>query len=117
MGTSEIPRVMLPAGSHELELVNTALGYRTTHRVQVSAGQTTSFTPTLPNGTISINALPWADVSINGRRVGETPIGNYSIAIGTHEVVFRHPDLGEQRRTVTVGTSAPVRLGIDMRKQ
>lgn len=117
VGTSDIPRVMLPAGSHELELVNTALGYRTTHRVQVSAGQTTSVTPTLPTGTLSINALPWADVSINGRRVGETPIGNYSIAIGTHEVVFRHPDLGEQRRTVTVGASAAARLGIDMRKQ
>lgn len=117
VGTSDMPRVMLPAGSHDLELVNTALGYRTTHRVQVSAGHTTSFTPTLPNGTLSINALPWAEVWINGRRVGETPIGNHSIAIGTHEVVFRHPDLGEQRRTVTIGASVPARLGIDMRKQ
>ena len=117
VGTSDVPRVMLPAGSHDLELVNTALGYRAAHRVQVSAGQTTSLTPTLPNGTLSINALPWAEVWINGRRLGETPIGNHSIAIGTHEVVFRHPDLGEQRRTVTIGASAPARLGIDMRKQ
>ena len=117
VGTSDVPRVMLPAGSHDLELVNTALGYRAAHRVQVSAGQTTSFTPTLPNGTLSINALPWAEVWINGRRLGETPIGNHSIAIGTHEVVFRHPDLGEQRRTVTIGASAPARLGIDMRQQ
>lgn len=117
VGTSDIPRVMLPAGSHDLELVNTSLGYRTTRRVQVSAGQTTSITATLPNGTLSINALPWADVWIDGQRVGETPIGNHAIVIGTHEVVFRHPDLGEQRRTVTVGASSPARLGIDLRKQ
>jgi hypothetical protein len=117
VGTSDVPRLMLPAGSHDLELVNTALGYRTTHRVEVSVGQTTSFTPTLPNGTLAINALPWAEVWINGQRVGETPIGNHSIVIGTHEVVFRHPDLGEKRQTVTVGALAPARLGIDMRKQ
>jgi hypothetical protein len=116
VGTSDIPRLMLPAGAHDLELVNAALGYRATRRVQVSAGQTTSVTQTLPSGTLSINASPWADVWINGQRVGETPIGNHAIAIGTHEVVFRHPELGEQRRTVTVGASAPARLGIDMRK-
>jgi hypothetical protein len=117
VGTSDVPRLVLPAGSHDLELVNTVLDYRTTHRVEVSAGETTSFTPTLPNGTLSINALPWAEVWINGRLVGETPIGNHSIVIGTHEVVFRHPDLGEKRQTVTVGALAPARLGIDLRKQ
>jgi hypothetical protein len=39
-----------------------------------------------------------------------------SIAIGNHEVVFRHPELGEQKKTVAVGVGAPLRVGVDMKK-
>jgi len=115
VGTTEMSRILLPAGAHELELVNTALGYRLNRRVQIAAGQTNTVTLTPPNGTLSINALPWAEVWIDGQRAGETPIGNIPIVIGTHEVLFRHPQFGEQRRTITVGATAPVRVGVDMR--
>ena len=70
-----------------------------------------------PNGTIALNAQPWADVWIDGTHVGETPIGNYALPIGPHEVVFRHPDLGEQKYAATVTLSAPARLSVDMRKK
>lgn len=116
VGSTETPRILLPAGAHELELVNTALNYRVTRNVTIAGGQTVVFTVVPPRGTLSVNALPWAEVWIDGQRVGETPIGNHSIPIGTHEVVFRHPELGEQRRTVTIGAQAPVRVGIDMKK-
>ena len=45
---------------------------------------------------MALNAQPWADVWVDGERVGETPIGNVAVPIGPHEVVFRHPQLGEQ---------------------
>ena len=106
---------MLTAGEHELELVNTALGFRTSRTVTIAAGQTASFTVVPPRGLLSINALPWAEVWIDGVRVGETPIGNYSLPIGNHELLFRHPDLGEQRKTVAVNAQGPVRVGIDMK--
>ena len=60
-----------------------------------------------PNGTLSINAQPWAEVWVDGERVGETPIGNLSRRIGTHEVLFRHPDLGERRETVRSPSESP----------
>jgi len=44
-------------------------------------------------------------------------VGNTSVPIGTHEVVFRHPQLGEQRFTATVTATAPARLSVDMRKK
>ena len=117
LGTTETPRILLPIGTHELELVNNDLGYRVVRSVQIAAGQTTSVALKAPMGTISINAVPWADVSIDGQRAGETPIGNFAIPIGTHEVIFRHPELGEQRRSVTVGVTNPVRVSADMRKR
>ncbi len=116
VGTTDTTRLLLPAGNHELELVNTLLDYRVPRTVQITAGQTTTVGLKLPMSTISVNALPWAEVWIDGQRVGETPIGNFSIAIGSHEVLFRHPELGEQRRKVTVGALAPVRVGVDLRK-
>ena len=117
IGTTETQRILLPAGEHELELVNAELGYRLTRSVQITAGQTASVGLKLPLGAVSINALPWAEVWIDGQRAGETPIGNFSAPIGRHELLFRHPELGEQRRTVTVGVTAPLRISVDMRKQ
>jgi hypothetical protein len=98
-----------------LELVNAGLGYRVLRVVHITAGQTFNVGLRSPMGSLSINALPWAEVSINGQRAGETPIANLSLPIGNHEVLFRHPEFGEQRRTVTVGVQGPVRLGVDMK--
>jgi hypothetical protein len=70
-----------------------------------------------PNGALALNAQPWADVWIDGERIGETPIGNHAVPIGPHEVVFRHPELGEQVVRTTVSLKAPSRLSVDMRKR
>jgi hypothetical protein len=117
VGTSDTPRILLPTGAHELELVNTELGFRTTRSVQVVAGETAAVPVKLPMGAISINALPWAEVWVDGQPAGETPIGNFSVTIGRHELIFRHPELGEQRRSVTVGVNNPVRVSVDLRKK
>jgi hypothetical protein len=116
IGTTDTPRILLPAGAHELEMVNADLGYKVARKVQITAGQTAAFGLTPPTGTLSVNALPWAEVWIDGKRAGETPIGNFSIAIGRHELLFKHPELGEQRKTVTVGLTSPLRVSADMRK-
>jgi serine/threonine-protein kinase len=116
LGSTETPRILVPAGSHELELTNAALGYRVMRTVQVVAGQTLSIALKAPQGTLSINAQPWAEVWVDGKLAGETPIGNLSLTIGNHELLFRHPELGEQRKTVTVGALAPVRVAVDLRK-
>jgi hypothetical protein len=70
----------------------------------------------LPQQRISLNAVPWAEVWIDGVRAGETPIGNLPIAVGPHEIVFRHPELGEQRHATTVTLTGPARLSVDLRK-
>lgn len=116
IGTSAIDRIMLPAGSHTLRLVSRPLNFEGKQTVQISGGQMRVVKPDLPNGTLSINALPWAEVLVNGERKGETPIGNLAVSIGQHEVVFRHPQFGEQRRSVTVTSGGITRVGVDLRK-
>jgi hypothetical protein len=115
VGTSDTPRLMLPAGKQQIELVNTELGYRAQRTVQITAGKTTTLTLDVPRGSLYVNALPWAEVWIDGERAGETPIGNLQLPIGTHELVLKHPELGEEKRTVVVGAGVPVRVGVDLR--
>ena len=117
LGSSRSGRLVAPLGRHDVEIVNESLGYKVTRSVTVSAGKVAAIAVDVPNGSLSVNALPWAEVSIDGERVGETPIGNVALTIGSHEVVFRHPELGEQRHKVVVTASAPARLSVDMRKK
>jgi hypothetical protein len=115
IGTTDADRIMVAAGRHELQLVNQTLGYNSTRVVTVPAGKVATITADLPNGTVNLQALPWAEVWIDGQRVGETPIGNLSVPIGPHEVVFKHPQFGEKRHAISVSLSAPVRLSVDMK--
>jgi len=117
IGSSDFDRIMLPVGRHELELVNSALGYRDRRTVQVTAGQTTAVRPEWPRGSMAINAVPWAEVFVDGNRVGETPLGNVPALIGPHEILFRHPELGERRVSVTVTTGEPLKVGVDLRSK
>jgi hypothetical protein len=66
---------------------------------------------------MSLNATPWAEVWVDGEKLGDTPIGNHQLTLGPHDIVFRHPDLGEQRHTVMVTLKTPVRLSVDLRKK
>ena len=116
IGTNLSDRIMVSAGHHEIEVVNEAVGLRVIRTVEVSAGRVATVKLEIPKGTISVNAQPWADVWIDGERIGETPIGNLSLAIGTHSVLFRHPELGEQHHTALVTMKGPTRLSVDMRK-
>lgn len=116
LGSTRMERVMLPVGSHRIELVNPTLEFRIARTVQIDAGRTSAVAVALPSGRLSVNAVPWADVSLDGAAIGTTPLGELAGPIGVHELVFRHPQLGERRQTVTVKSQTPVRIGIDLRK-
>jgi hypothetical protein len=113
LGATSADQMMLPAGTHDLELVSQAFEFRTTIQTRITPGGTTTEVVDMPNGSLSINALPWADVYIDGEYAGTTPLGNVAVAIGSHDVVWRHPELGERRGTVSVPANTPARIGVD----
>lgn len=108
--------IALIEGVHTLDLVNDGLGYRSRETVAVKPGQLAARTIPVPNGRISINAAPWADVSIDGTAAGQTPLANLSIAIGQHEIVFRHPQFPEQRQTIVVKSDGLTRVSASMQR-
>ena len=117
VGSSDAARIMLPTGQHTLELRNDEFGYQEKRVVQIMDAKTTTLTLPTTKSTVHINAIPWAEVSIDGLRIGETPIGNHALAIGMHDVVFRHPELGERRRSVAVRNGTVSRVSVDFTKK
>jgi hypothetical protein len=117
VGETRQGRFWLTAGTHRVEIVNDTLGFRQQFRVVIRPGEDTVLVVPLPFGVVDLNARPWAEVWLDGQRLGETPIGSLSVPIGAHEFVFRHPELGERRYAVSVTAAEPVRLSVDYSKQ
>ena len=109
-------RVMLRTGSHDLILLNGALGYEEDRRVTVGPGQTISVRVDPPLVALNINARPWAEVTLDGVALGQTPIANAMVPIGARRLVFRHPDLGERQHNVIVTSKPGQRVAIDLTK-
>jgi hypothetical protein len=117
IGTTEASRLMLPAGRHDLEFVSEPLGFRTRRTVDLAAGRTTSVAVPLDRAPININAIPWAEVLIDGMPAGQTPMAAVMTTIGPHDIEFRHPELGRKTTRVVVSLKEPARVSVDMRSR
>jgi hypothetical protein len=116
LGSSQDGPIIVRAGRREFDFVNSVIGYRVRREVDVKAGQITAVSVAIPNGRLNVNATPWASVWIDGTPYGETPLGNLSIVPGEHEIVFRHPQLGERREKALVRPDAPARVAVNLQR-
>jgi serine/threonine-protein kinase len=102
--------IKLPAGRHEIALVNETLGYRLQQSVDIEGGQTLSLQVAPPPGMVTIDAVPWADLTIDGQAVGRTPVGPLPLVPGLHTISFHNPDFGGDSQRVIVKSAAKVRV-------
>jgi hypothetical protein len=114
VGTSE-NQLMLPPGHHTLKLSNQDLGYSTTESVDIQPGEATRIQLD-PKGVANINAQPWAEVYIDGQKVGDTPLANLSISLGVREIVFKNAQLGERKVIATITAGTPAIISVDFNK-
>ncbi len=64
---------------------------------------------------LRINATPWADVYVDGKKVGHSPIGSLEVEPGTHTVRLVCPPLGtEETKKVTVGPGETKPVSADL---
>ncbi len=70
-----------------------------------------------PRGTANFNAVPWAEVWMDGQKLGETPIAKYQLPLGLREFTFKHPQYGERSITTTIRGSTPAAVSVDFTKQ
>ncbi|HEX7794627.1 MAG TPA: PEGA domain-containing protein [Vicinamibacterales bacterium] len=116
LGTSADGPIVASAGVHQLDFINTSIGFRSRQSVTIKAGEIVPLKIQPPDGRVSINAQPWAQVWIDGNLVGETPLANLTVSAGEHEIVFRHPQLGEHRETTIVKSGVQTRISTTLSK-
>jgi len=61
-------------------------------------------------GKLFINAMPWAELYIDGKLVGNTPRANFDIPAGTHQLRLTRDGFRPYETTITVSPGATVRL-------
>jgi hypothetical protein len=110
----ERTQLMLPPGVHELRFENKELGFYGTRKVEIEPGKTATVTLTPGGSTLSVSASSPAEVFVDGQRVGDTPLVDYPISLGTRDIVIKGAG-GERRFTQTI-TTKPLRLEIDFSK-
>jgi hypothetical protein len=102
IGTSDGGQIVLASGVHRLELVNRRFNYRDVVSVRVEPGGLTSHTVKLPYGSVRVETTPGAEIWIEGQRMGEAPLDDLAVPIGTREVIVRNSDRRERRQPVEV---------------
>jgi len=127
--------IRLPARTYRLILSKT--GYRRVERsVELSGGEVTELAVQMERaaardprpsgsmmtaaasgpGSLTFDARPWCNVSIDGRRVGQTPIVNRSLPSGRHRISCVNPELNVTRNvTVTITPGEATRQRINLR--
>ena len=109
IGTTEESRLMLPPGRHQLTLTNKELGYSAVEQVDIEPGEVKSVNVN-PRGTVNLNAVPWAEVWLDGQKLGDTPLAGTPVPLGQREFVFKNPQFGEKKVSATIkaGENSPV---------
>ena len=115
IGLTETSRLMLSPGEHQLTLSDEKTGFKVSRVVRITPGQTTTLAVEVPRSSVNFNAIPWAEVWIDGERAGETPIGNVMLPLGNHQIELRHPQLGNKQLTLSVSLNGPNRVAVNMR--
>jgi hypothetical protein len=115
IGTTEQNRLMMPPGRHRLTLSNADFGYHATHEIDVEPGALRSITIDA-KGSANLNAQPWAEVWLDGTKLGETPLAGAPVPLGLREFVFKHPQYGERRVSATIRANTPAVVTVDFTK-
>ena len=107
-------RTTLPAGPHRLRFQNPAFGYDELRTVDIKPGETGTVN-LMPQTTITISSTAPAEVTIDGARVGDAPIQNLKINLGTRIITLKTA-AGDERRFSVTATAKPVQLDVDFSK-
>ncbi len=112
VGVRRISEV-LPYGSHTLrvEVEDHEPWVRTINLTDAGYSATVSPVAITTTGRLLIAPEPWANVTIDGVGMGQTPMAPVELEEGSHTVLLTNPDYEDQTSTVTIvaGEDASVR--------
>jgi tRNA A-37 threonylcarbamoyl transferase component Bud32 len=115
-GRTPLKLTALSAGRHHVRLVGPATEgiLSRDSDVQVAEGTATEHNVSFGKGKLVVRALPWADVRVDGRKIGVTPFPPLVVFEGKHELTLDNRQIPAHRR-VLVSVAAGQRQDITVR--
>ena len=107
---------LLSAGHHELDFVNDLLGVRERRPVDIREGRIQGLEIAVAPAVLSVTTSVAAEIAIDGAALGTAPVLRHAVPAGQHDVIVRHPVLGERRLLVTVLPGGSVDVHVDLNK-
>jgi serine/threonine protein kinase len=92
----------LSAGMHSIRAISISSKADRQAHVSVQAAETTNHNFVFENGRLAIRAFPWADVRVDGRPAGQTPLTPLMLLEGRHEVDLYNGELRARRHVGVV---------------
>jgi PEGA domain-containing protein len=108
-------QVLLAPGPHDVRFENRAVGLREVRHIEIKPGETTALSLETPMSHLTVTASEPATVSIDGAQVGETPLTDHAIPVGTRDVTVTSASGVVRHQMITVKVE-PAKLDIDFSK-
>ena len=70
--------------------------------------------PVKQMGKLSVRTIPWSDVYIGTRKIGQAPFADMEMPAGTYKLLFKHPSKESVRRTVTILPNKTTKLNFNL---
>ena len=99
VGATPIAAYQITAGTHTISCTNNSLGATVTSTKTVQPGGSAKATLTFMAG-LSVNVKPWAEVYLDGKKLGVTPLNKFGIKPGSHTIRLVNPKLGQDMTKV-----------------
>jgi serine/threonine-protein kinase len=68
-------------------------------------------------GTLKLRIVPWAEVSLDGRLLGTTPLRPLPVSPGAHTIRLQHPSYRPLQKTVRVRSGETTVLEVDLEEE
>jgi hypothetical protein len=110
IGSTERGRILAPPGPHTIEVASEAVGFRESRQVEIKPGEVVALTIQMPPATMEIVAPADSEILVDGKLIGQAPLGPVQVQVGTREITMRHQTLGERRQVISVTYASPARV-------
>jgi len=115
LGRGAIERAKVPAGKHRLRVV-ARKGSQKILKIRIKRGGHVEKSVTFAPGSLRIVVLPWADVWMDGKKKGQTPLPAMDILEGSHQVRLVNDQLGKDvTKTVQIRPGKESKIKLDWR--
>jgi archaellum component FlaF (FlaF/FlaG flagellin family) len=108
-------QVLLSPGPHDVRFENRTLGLREVRHLEIRPGETTAISLELPVSHLTVTSSEPATVAIDGQQVGETPLTDYTVPVGTRDVTVTSASGQVRHQTITMKVQ-PAQIDVDFSK-